>query len=504
MTVQAIKKMLFIPLAIGIGIGILFMSDFYLLKVLSSFTSNVHSLRLFPFEVPLIIFISVVVIFVFILNINRINTLLIEKREKVFIILLIAGLHLVGIIPGRIDTSDLIFGALTIWWLVTVSVTKGYKITGSPLHFFNIAMLMTAFLSMVHGGLGIIFNMLPLVKAIAFSFFITDIVRRKKWTVYFIKTLFVMTAISAVIGIFQEMVFLARGTILFTVDPKFLKLILESTPLGTFLRVPAYTGMHLFLANYLVVSLLIGLNAFFYLNDQLTRKESLFLKIAMILMSVALILTFSKTNMIGLAAGVALSVLIKWPQRVIHIVMVLLLVVVGTYYYPHLWDKIYHHITSDLELNGDIGLRVELIKRGVEGFFYKYPLLGAGVGRGKAYTQDVMDWGVHNAFVRAADDVGVFGFIVFLSLYVYAFIRVISGIAMTKKTDEKVILISLLSGLMAYFINIQFQPDFPSYYTWILIGFIESTVIVLKKRYRQVMPLYGTDLFKGSSKVQEK
>jgi len=501
---QDYKKTLFIPLVIGIGIGSLLMSESLIVKFLSTLTTDVHGMRSFPFEVPLIIFLSVIVISVFILNINRINRLLIEKQQKVFIILLIAGLHLVGIIPGPIDTSDLIFGALTIWWLVTVFVTKEYKITGSPLHFFNIAMLMTAILSMINGGLGVVFSMLPLVKAIVFSFFITDIVRRKKWTVYFIKTLFVMTAISALIGIFQEVVFLVKGTILFTVDPKFLKLILESTPFGTFLRVPAYTGMHLFLANYLVISLLIGLNAFFYLKDYLTGREKLFLKIAMMLMSVALILTFSKTNMIGLAAGVTLSVLIKWPQRVIHFVMVLPLAVVGSYYYPRLWDKVYNHIASDLELTGDIGLRVELIKRGVEGFIYKYPLLGAGVGRGKAYTQDAMDWGVHNAFVRAADDVGVYGFLVFLSLFVYAFMRVISAIPMTKKPDEKAILIALLSGLMAYFINIQFQPDFPSYYTWILIGFIESTVIVLNKGAQKIAPLYSKGLFTGSSEAQGK
>ena len=474
------KETLILPAMIGLFIGFLIVSENYIIKILASFTPDVHSLRLFPFEVPLIICLLGTVIFVFVLNINRINMLLIEKREKVFIILLIAGLHLVGIIPGKIDTSDLVFGALIVWWLVTVFVNKGYKISGAPLHFLNIAMLITAILSMTHGGVGVIFSMLPLIKAIVSSFFITDIVRRKEWTVYFIKTLLVITALSALIGIFQEMVFLARGTILFTVDPKFLGLILEPTPFGTFLRVPAYTGMHLYLANYLVISLLIGLNAFLYLKDDLTRKEKLFLKVAMMLMSVALILTFSKTNMAGLAAGVALSVLIKWPQRLIHFVMVLLLVVVGTYYTPGLWDKVHNQVVSNLELKGDIGLRVNLMKRGIEGVYYKYPFLGAGVGRGKDYTQDVL-WGTHNAFILAADDVGIIGFLVFLSLFVYAFMRMISTIPMTKKPDEKAILIALLSGFIAYVINIQFQPDFLSYYNWILIGFIESTVIVFRR-----------------------
>jgi hypothetical protein len=477
------KETLIIPTMIGLFIGLLMASENYIIKILVSFTQNVHSLRLFPFEVPLVICLLGTVIFVFVLNINRMNMLLIEKREKVFIILLIAGLHLVGIIPGKIDTSDLIFGALIVWWLVTVFVDKGYKISGAPLHFLNIAMLMTAILSMTHGGVGVIFSMLPLVKAIVFSFFITDIVRRKEWTVYFIKTLFVITAISALIGIFQEFVFLYNGTLLFKVDPKILKLILEPTTFGTFLRIPAYTGMHLFLANYLVISLLIGLNAFLYLKDDLTEKEKLFLKVAMMLMFVALILTFSKTNMIGLAAGVTLSVLIKWPQRLIHFVMVLLLIVVGSYYVPGLWDKVYNHIVSDMELGGDMGLRVQLMRRGVEGFLYRYPLLGAGVGRGTEYTQDAFGWGTHNAFILAADDVGIFGFFVFLSLFVYAFIRIITTIPVTKNLDEKTILKALLAGFIAYTVNIQFQPDFLSYYTWIFLGLMEGATGLFRKMH---------------------
>lgn len=490
---QDFWKTLVIPIMIGIFIGILMMSDLHIRKILSSFMPDIQGSKLVPFETPFIVFLSLLAVSVFILNINRINQLLIEKREKIFILLLIAGLHTVGLIPGKLDTSDLILGMLMVWWFINLFVTKDYKIAVSPLHFFNAALLLCAFLSVVNGGFFVIFSMFPLAKAIVSSFFIIDIVRRKEWTIYFIKTLFIITTISALVGIFQEIVFLVSGKILFEVDPKFLKLILEPTPFGTFLRVPAYTGMHLFLANYLVISLLIGLNAFFYLRDRLTGREKLFLKIAMTFMSVALILTFSKTNMLGLAAGIMLSILIKWPHRVIHILSTLLLLVVGSYYIPHLWEKIFNRVVSDLELSGDIGLRVQLIRSGIEGFLYKHPLLGAGLGRGKAYTQDVMEWGVHNAFVRAADDVGILGFIVFFSLFAYAFMRIITTIPLVKNLDEKTILIALLSGFVAYTINIQFQPDFLSYYNWIFIGFIESTVVVFRKKARSG-PSIGPEL----------
>ncbi len=43
----------------------------------------------------------------------------------------------------------------------------------------------------------------------------------------------------------------------------------------------------------------------------------------------------------------------------------------------------------------------------------------------------------------------------------------------------------LFAGLAGYLVNIQFQPDFLSYYTWLYIGFVECTVIVLRKEARK-------------------
>jgi hypothetical protein len=472
-----------IPIMIGIFIGILMMSDLQIRKILSFLTSDIQTLDIFPFEVPLIIFFFLLVIPVLILNVNRMNVLLIEKREKIFIVLMIVGLHTSGLLPGKMDTSDLLFGAFTVWWLVNAFVNKSYRIISGPLNFLNLALFMCAILSMINGGLSVIFRMLPMVKAMVICFFIIDILRKKEWVVFFIKTLLVVTTISAITGIVQEIIFLLNGTIAFSVDPKLLKFLFEPTPFGTFLRVPAYTGLHLFLANYIVISLLLGLNAFLYLRDRLTQREKLFLKVAMMIMSVALILTFSKTNMLGLTAGFTLSILIKWPQKMIHFSMILLLVVVGSYYVPGLWDTVYNHIVSDMELGGDMGLRVQLMRRGVEGFLYRYPLLGAGVGRGTEYTQDVFGWGTHNAFILAADDVGIFGFFVFLSLFVYAFIRIITTIPVTRNLDEKTILKALLTGFIAYTVNIQFQPDFLSYYTWIFLGLMEGATGLFRKMH---------------------
>lgn len=469
----------FIPAAIGIGIGALIISDFYIVNALASLFNESRMFRMVPFEVSLVIFLLVVIATLCAANILKLNAV-IRNREKIFIILLMTGLHTIGLFPGGIDSSDIMLGLFIVLWLFSVFTTERYKVIASPLHYFNLALFFFAVLSIINGGVSVIFSMAPLFKAVFMSFLIIDMARRKEWIFFFVKVLFVITVISAVIAIIQEGIYLTKGIIIAQYNTKFVKLIFESTPFGTFLRVPAFTGMHLFLANYLVLSLLVGFNVFLYFVSDMKRRARIMLLIAMMLMATALVLTFSKTNMLGLSFGILMSILIKWRTRLIHFLTLFFLVTATSYIFG-LFDVLYEYCLAQIELLGDIGHRLDLMRRGIEGFFYKHPFIGAGLGSGFEYTQDIKGWGVHNAFIRAADDLGIFGFLVFTAMFIYIFLRLLSTIPMVKDRNEKVLLTTLLTGFFAYVINIQFQPDFLSYYNWIFLGLIECTVIVLRR-----------------------
>ncbi|KPJ98810.1 MAG: hypothetical protein AMK71_10825, partial [Nitrospira bacterium SG8_35_4] len=381
-----------IAILIGLSIGCLVISNYYIVNALASLFGSGELFKVVPFEISLLVFLGIIIACVVSVNLHRIN-FLIRNREKVFIILLMAGLHTIGLFPGGLDSSDIMFGVFIVLWLFSVFTTERYTVIASPLHYFNLALFFFAVLSSVHGGGSVIFSMAPLVKAVFMSFLIIDIVRKREYLFFFIKVLFVITTISAIIGIIQEIVYFQRGIILAQFDAKFIKLIVESTPFGTFLRVPAFTGMHLLLANYLVLCLLIGLNAFLYFMSDMNRRARVVLVTAMLVMSVALLLTFSKTNMLGLSFGVLMSIVIKWRSRLIHFLTLFLLIMVTSYSFG-LWDLLYEYYLSQVELMGDIGHRLDLMRRGIEGFLYKHPFVGAGLGKGIEYTQDVRGWGV--------------------------------------------------------------------------------------------------------------
>ncbi len=469
----------FVPACMGLLLGVLVIADFYSVNLLVSVFGHRDFLKIVPFEFSLFLLAIITVIILASYAVSRTVSAALIKPDKVFTVLLIIGFQTVGLVQGRFDSSDILFALLFLSWFINILTVKEYEIVGSKLHVLNTVFFLFAMLPTINGGLFTLLSTIPLVKAIVTSFLIINIIRTNESVMFFMKALFVVTTLSAVIAIVQEAAFLFTGKILFSVSEKFMSFLMETNSLGTFVRVPAFTGMHLFLANFLNVGLLIGLNYFLYLSSVLKRREKVFVITAMALMALALVLTFSKTNMLGLAVGVSLSLLIKWRSRLIHFAVILLVIVAVVQWFGY-WEKIYDKLTLDTE-SGEIGLRLELMKEGLNGFFHKHYLTGVGVGRGVQYTVNVKGWATHNAFILSAVETGIFGFLMFCSLFIYGFLRLILTLPGIQEPHMKTVLVILLASLLAYVINIQFQPDFTSYFNWILIGFIECAVIVFKK-----------------------
>ena len=150
---------------------------------------------------------------------------------------MLIGFQTIGLLPGRLDTSDLIMAFLTLYWFITVITTPGYRIVVTPLLFLNLGLLAFAFLSAANGGIMTLVAMMPLLKAVFVAFFIVDVVRDKERILFFFKALLVITTVSAVIGILQEILYLSYEIILAHYDSKRIYLMLEHRPSATFLRV---------------------------------------------------------------------------------------------------------------------------------------------------------------------------------------------------------------------------------------------------------------------------
>ena len=201
----------------------------------------------------------------------------------------------------------------------------------------------------------------------------------------------------------------------------------------------------------------------------------------------ALVLTFSKDSLLATCIALTMSVFLKWRSYVIHFIMILaLLFVLG--HFCGIFDPFYRGGVSFIhakatELGED---RIEMDRQGLEGFLHgSFFLIGQGTGNGKKYTSHHRGWPAHNAFILAADELGIFGLLVYLSLFIFAIYRLIFINLAAKELQDKVISKGLLCGFIAYCIILQFHAGYIEVPLWLYLGIIESmALIILSKQYR--------------------
>jgi putative inorganic carbon (HCO3(-)) transporter len=407
---------------------------------------------------------------------------LLIHKEKTLIFLLILSSQ-IGL-GARIDPSDfLIFGVL-LFILVNVFVDTSYKIR-LPASLLFLALLFFAVLSLISGGSIL---MLPsLVKLTVVFFLIANLIRTKEHCLFTIKVFIVITTCSAIIGIVQEIIFLTTGaTLVGFIPPQMRDQMYESTPWGIFLRIPAMTGWYEVLSNCIIISILLGINLLLY-PIIIKKNQRLLMYSALFIMSMALLLTFSKSALLSLILGVILSIFIKWKKLAIHFLMALLALVIFAHL-AGLFDILAEYVTSDISLGGEMGDRVNLIKSGIQGFF-KHPLLGVGIGSGARYTQTVRGWPVHNIFILIADEIGIFGLVIFLLIVLRLIVKLLYMISTARNDGEKGIITASLISLIALIVNLQVHPSYKDYFIFMIFGIFEAVALMTSEQANRKMIL---------------
>lgn len=437
-------------------------------------------IKTFPYKTLCISLAFLIGLYLLFASISK-NNLLIQK-EKILIFLLILSSQ-VGL-GARIDPSDfLIFGVL-LFFLINVFVNTSYKIR-LPASLLFLAFILFAVLSLINGGS--IFMLPSLLKLSVVFFLIANLIKTKDHYLFAIKVFIVITTCSAIIGIVQEIIFLTTGaTLVGFIPPQMIDQMYESTPWGIFLRIPAMTGWYEVLSNCIIISILMGINLLLY-PIIIRKKQRLLMHSALFIMSMALLLTFSKSALLSLVLGVLLSIFIKWKKLAIHFSMALLALAIFAYL-AGLFDVLAEYVTSDISLGGEIGDRVNLIKSGIQGLF-KHPLLGVGIGSGARYTQTVRGWPVHNIFILIADEIGIFGLVIFLLIVLRLIVKLLHMISITRNDGEKGIITASLISLIALIVNLQVHPSYKDFFIFMIFGIFESVALMTSERASREMIL---------------
>jgi len=433
-----------------------------------------HELKMIPFKSVLIFWLLILSLFILRRFIRTGIVWLFERKEKVFVTFLLLSTQFMALTPGRLEINDFALLAVVFLWFPYIVLNKEYKIIWSPRYTLLLLFLLSVFLSVFIGGRQSANRLPGNIKNVAFFFLLVNIIRERETAISSLKIFLSITTFSAIIGVLQEIIYLLTGVVIVGfVQERAKQYMWESTPLGNLIRVPALTGWYVILANVILIALVIGVNLILY--SVITKeRERLFFYIAMLIMAVALFLTFSHSTILVLLLAIIVSILIRWRSLSIHFVTIFLVVILIAYFSGFLTD--FAEQPKRYIMTEDVSTRLELLRDGIAGFFNRHPFIGNGIGKGRGYTSNIDGWPVHNNIVLVADELGLLGILIYGSLFFVLIYRQAVFVLKLKNKRDKAISLSVFIGLIFYLTNLLAQAQDIDIFIFTYFGLTEAII----------------------------
>jgi hypothetical protein len=431
-----------------------------------------RELEMIPFKSVLIFWLMVLSVFTFIRFIRTGVIWLIDKKEKIFVTSLLLSCHLVGITSRKFDIPGFAVLVVLFFWLIYIFKSEYYEIVWRHWYLLLLVLLLSILLSIVNGSRITLVLFLRVIPAFIAFFLMVNLIRDRVTAFFSLKIYLLLATFSALIGIFQEIIYFYSGILLVGYIPEANRIYMwEPTFLGKLLRVPAFTGWYLNLDYLLSTALVIGVNLMLYSVFK-GLKEKLILLAALILISIGFILTFSHGSILVVIFAVIISIFIRWRSLTIYfitIILIGLLVAYSSGFLTNFVEEPKKYIITE-----DIAIRIDLLRDGIAGFFNRHPILGNGIGRGPKYTSNVDQWAVHNNVVLVADELGLLGLFAYAALFFAAISRQVVSIFKVKNEKDKAVLLSLLISLIALMAMLQFQSLYLNIFLFMYLGLVEA------------------------------
>jgi hypothetical protein len=426
-------------------------------------------LKLYPYQLS-----SFLILFagLFFFGVKKLSGLKLEF-DKSFIFIFLFFYHTVNLtsIGPMIEGTDLAVGIFTVLFFVLAFVKDELHID-KGLIMLNLAFILSVLPSSIIGEYYVLaVSFLKTSKLVLMSFLLSACLYRRIAIDFFVKWFVLFAVVSSIIAFFQHLLFMTTG-ILFAgnLDPQQLKHNFELTSLGLTYRFSGFISGYKVFSNILILAQIFIVNYLLYEKIRTKMKYTLIVSSGFIL--TAIILTFSKDALMLYFLGLILSVICKRPNWIFHFLAALLLVF-ALFIVTGVVNDIHNAFVSEFEF-GEFRIRKQFIREGIDGFLYKHPWLGVGIGKSTLYTAHFLNWPPHNGFLVALDETGVLGLSVFIIILVYTFRK---AFLISKFEDDlryKWIGRSLLIGFVCFLVTINFHPTYLDNILWMYLGVING------------------------------
>lgn len=406
-----------------------------------------------------------------------------NMRIKLFLIFLILSMHIFSITTGTFESTDIIVPAFLFFTALDLLI--GERLNASVLVFAILLLWAFMVLSIVNGQLPATVRLLKETKYLSMFFLVLFSLRTLETLRFATKVFLVLACLSAVIGIIQEALFLSSGFLLVGNIPEENRGIFffEPTDFGVMFRAQAFFGVPGTFAAVMAVAAAMIVHLLAAKGHHLfAHRLPLYPVLALLL--TALSLTFARPAYAACALGAVLAIYLARPSRALHFTGLLaLLLAMGlgvSVASPRLWEKGVDKVFEEVRA-GDFMGRLTLNRRGLEGTFTKHPIAGAGLGRSFRYTEDYRGWPPHSVLIQAAADIGLFGALAYLAVFVLAFVRLVPVMGSTN-AELRLLARMFCVGFVALFSHMINEPFFIRYpLGWIYLGLMESLNILARR-----------------------
>jgi hypothetical protein len=330
------------------------------------------------------------------------------------------------------------------------------------------------FLSSINGGLIAFINSIKIQKNVIYYLIFASLLLTKKDKFTFsLKIFYVTVTISCIIAILQEVLYKTTGFIMVpSVDPGMYNYMFE----GSFLRTPAFfSRLSPQFANMLCFTIPAVFVMIIAHKNVLFRRRILLGMLFM--MCIALYFTFSRNSLISAFIGVLFGIVIMRPRYLLHLLILVSIIAIFVLT-TGLLDEIVNSVNHEIREGGDFSIRLSNLRDGLTRMD-NHIIFGRGFMLSNRYSLTVRDFDIHISFLQGITETGIMGFGIYIVLITLIIIHLANIMytpaAMRVDNDTVTICKSLLSGFIAYLIQIQFEPFFLNPNFFLLAGLLIAT-----------------------------
>lgn len=397
------------------------------------------------------------------------------------IVLLLIALQTNGIKlgPGLDLISFLPFG-IALFLLAEALVCPTSQIQLSGLTFFAALLLLLDLPHLanplVTSPVVFVANFMSVLRALILAFVLVNLIRDERQLDFTVRAVVVVAIVSALISVAQTAQAYFTGNAWTLVSEEF-----ETKPtfLGTTKRASGLTTWPSWLADFLVMALPFSL---FRLVNATTAMARVGHVLVILLLAAGVMGTFTYASYVAFAVILVLFPIYGWPHRSLHVLVTALffgaiLYALGGFDWAwQVFNKQVLQSAGIIERGVYLNAAIEQLTRD--------PWFGSGFHAEQFFSENFYRKRVHNAGVQVWSNLGLPGFLVFITMLLTLFTQ-LWLLALARQGKMRQYLQALALGLTGIVVEMFAEPHMSAPLVWYYLALAQATILIANRQVRR-------------------